>query len=151
MKQFRNKRKIISLTIVTIAYALIVTPLVISNFQKQHSLHPQVEAAQTSHAAVYPTNMSVQSTAPECVPDGTAALGVLYTNASSKPVSVVVADQQSGHFITLGQIMPKETKIGTILTRKSAINDGVVTFSITSQQTNQTIQKVISYLSISCL
>ncbi len=37
MKRFRDKRKVVSLTLVGIAYLLIVTPLIISNLQKQQT------------------------------------------------------------------------------------------------------------------
>ena len=37
MKRFRDKRKVVSLTLVGIAYLLIVIPLIISNMQKQQT------------------------------------------------------------------------------------------------------------------
>lgn len=145
MKRFKNKRKVISLTLVSIAYALIVTPLIISNFQKQHTLHSKVEGAQTTRNAEL-----IQSTESECIPDGTAGIGISYTNVSIKPVSVYVSDNTSSNSVDLGQIRPNETKIGTILTRKGELSNGTVTFTVTSPNSWQKLQKSADYLSISC-
>jgi hypothetical protein len=149
MKRFKNKRKVISLTLVSIAYVLIVTPLIISNLQKQQSLHGKVEGAQTSRVAEFTTNATTYTSESECIPDGNAGLGVLYTNADTKPVTITATDQTSGHSLTLGQILPKETKIGTILTKKPTISSGDILFTVTTD-TNQILQKVSSYMGISC-
>src|ERR1700689_1555350 len=46
MKRFRDKRKIISLTLVGLAYFLIVTPLIISNVQKEQILNSKAATTQ---------------------------------------------------------------------------------------------------------
>lgn len=47
MKRFNDKRKVFSLTLVGIAYALIVTPLIISNLQKQQDVRSRASTDQT--------------------------------------------------------------------------------------------------------
>ncbi|HWY79071.1 MAG TPA: VWA domain-containing protein, partial [Candidatus Sulfotelmatobacter sp.] len=62
MKRFRDKRKIISLTLVGIAYLLIVTPLIISNLQKQQTVrgHAQmITAAQACGIATSNTMLLI--------------------------------------------------------------------------------------------
>lgn len=149
MKRFKNKRKVMSLTLVSIAYVLIVTPLIISNLQKQHANNSKVEGAQTTRNADLAANISGQSIESECIPDGTAGIGVLYTNQTRNTVTVNVTNNASGNTVNLGTIRPGVTKIGTILTRKASIPDGSVTFSITSFD-QQSQQKTEDYLSISC-
>ena len=145
MKRFKNKRKVVSLSLVTIAYVLIVTPLIISNLQKQHA---KVQGAQTTRNADLAANISGQSIESECIPDGTVGIGALYTNQTTEAVSVSVSDSTTGNVVNLGVIRPGVTKIGTILTKKATVPNGSVTFSITSS--SQTLQKAEDYLSISC-
>src|SRR5258708_8676510 len=51
MKRFRDKRKVISLTLVGVAYLLIVTPLIISNLQKQQNLRGRAQVTSGTHAS----------------------------------------------------------------------------------------------------
>src|SRR6185437_4925310 len=48
MKRFRDKRKVVSLTLVGIAYLLIVLPLIISNVQKEQSNNSKAATSQPS-------------------------------------------------------------------------------------------------------
>src|ERR1700742_1694033 len=54
MKRFKDKRKVVSLTLVGVAYLLIVIPLIVSNLQKQQT--------DRSHAAA-PSSAPVKSAA----------------------------------------------------------------------------------------
>jgi len=53
MKRFKDKRKVLSLTLVGVAYLLIVTPLIIANLQKQQEIrgHAQTTHSQSTNAA----------------------------------------------------------------------------------------------------
>lgn len=53
MKRFKDKRKVLSLTLVGVAYLLIVTPLIITNLQKQQEIrgHAQTTHSQATNAA----------------------------------------------------------------------------------------------------
>jgi Mg-chelatase subunit ChlD len=48
MRRFKDKRKVVSLTLVGVAYLLIVIPLIVSNLQKQQTLHGHAQTVQSA-------------------------------------------------------------------------------------------------------
>src|SRR5258708_3055394 len=58
MKRFREKRKMVSLTLVGVAYLLIVIPLIVSNVQKQQDVRSNADTttAQSQVCGAAPSN-----------------------------------------------------------------------------------------------
>lgn len=131
MKRFKDRRKLISLTLVGIAYALIVLPLIVSNLQKQQDLRGRSQEIQPSATQELSGQIIFQSSQSQCTAAGKAEVGVSYTNAdTTRSILVTATDQVSGQSVDLGTIAPEETKTGVIALPSNAVASGTVTFSV---------------------
>lgn len=149
MKRFRDRRKVISLTIVGIAYALIVLPLIITNVQKQQSLRSKADSTLTSELASNAVNQSSQA---QCTADGNAEVGISYTNTdTSRSVVVSAVDSATGQSFNFGTIEPQETKTGVISPKTASLNGGTITYTVAYADTpSQTSQKISTYSAKTC-
>jgi len=152
MRRFRDKRKVISLTIVGIAYALIVLPLIVSNVQKQQDLRSKAQVAQTNLPSELGNNIVNQNALAECTSSGNAEIGVSYTNSdATRSVNVTANDSVSGLSVNLGTIAPQQTNTAVIPTGKSLAVGGTITYTVAYVDTpTQTSQKTASYTTKTC-
>lgn len=152
MKRFKDRRKVLSLSLVGIAYAMIVLPLIISNVNKQQDLRGRAQVAQQSASQELSGQVVAQSTQAQCTAAGKVELGVSYTNADTKrAVDVTATDQKTGATVSLGTIAPEETKTGVIATNSTSTTNGTVTFTIAFTDTpNQKETKTATYESRTC-
>lgn len=152
MKRFRDKRKVVSLTIVGIAYALIVLPLIINNLNKQQELRGRAEYVQSSSTQELSGNVIVQSSQALCTTSGAAEIGISYTNTDiTRSVEVIATDQATGRSISLGTVAPEETKTGSIDLGTNSIANGTVTFSVAyTDNPSQKEEKTATYIARTC-
>ena len=139
------------MSLVGIAYALIVIPLIVSNINKQQELRGRAQVvtpAQESELTDLATNQSSLSL---CTSQGNAEIGVSYTNTDKKrSITVTATDEVSGKSVSLGTIEAQETKTATLASGKSAISTGTIRFAITYTDTNQKEEKTSTYQTKSC-
>lgn len=122
MKRFREKRKIVSLTLVGIAYLLIVIPLIVSNLQKQQSVN--------SHAATS-SSPSASSSAQTCGA-ATSDSMLIIDRSGSMNDKIGTSGTKISNAITAANSFVN-------LTAKNTQNEiGLVSFS-TSATTNSTL------------
>ena len=151
MRRFRDKRKVISLSLVGIAYALIVIPLIISNINKQQDLRGRAQVEQPSAISELSNVSTTQTSHSQCTAAGNAQIGVAYTNVSSnRTVTVTATDGATGQSVSLGTVAPQETKTAVIPSQLTSLATGTVTFAVTYTDTNQTEQKTAPYQNKSC-
>lgn len=152
MKRFKDRRKVMSLTIVGIAYALIVLPLIINNLNQQQDLRGRAEYVQTSNTQELSGNVVIQSSQTLCTANGSAEIGVSYTNTeTARSVEVTAIDTGTGKSISLGTVAPEETKTGSIELGKNAVSNGTVTFSVTyTDDPSQKTEKSATYIARVC-
>lgn len=153
MKRFKDRQKVISLTIVGIAYALIVLPLIVSNLQKQQALKSKADITQETIVPELDSAAINQNAQSLCLTSGNIEIGVSYTNTdTTKSVNVTASDAVSGKTIDLGTIEAGETKTGTINVDKSTINAGTITYTVAYTETpTQTQQKTANYSAKTCV
>lgn len=152
MKRFKDRRKVISLTIVGIAYSLIVLPLVINNLNQQQDVRSRADYVQSSNTQELSGTVVVQSSQALCTAAGLVELGVSYTNTNTtRSVEVTATDQTTGQSISLGTVSPEETKTGTIDLGTNSIANGTVKFTVAyTDNPNQKEEKTATYLSRTC-
>lgn len=151
MKRFRDKRKIVSLSLVGIAYALIVIPLIISNITKQQELRGRAQVVTPAQESELTDQATNQASLSQCTTQGVAEIGVAYTNTDKRrSINITATDTTSGKSLSLGTIAPQEAKTGTIPLGRGSIDTGIVRFTITYPDTNQKDEKTSTYQSKSC-
>ncbi len=153
MKRFRNRRKVLSLSLVGVAYALIVIPLIINNVSKQQELRGRSQVVQQSPTSELTSLAVTQSSISQCTTKGEVEIGVAYTNTDkTKTVKVDATDQATGRSVSLGTIAPEESKTGIIATGKNAVTSGTIRLNVVyTDNSVQPQQKTTSYLAKSCV
>lgn len=152
MKRFKDRRKVVSLTIVGIAYALIVLPLIINNLNQQQDVRSRAEFVQPSNTQELSGNVVVQSSQALCTANGSVEIGISYTNTdTARTVEVTATDQATGRSISLGTVAPEETKTGTIDLGTNTVANGTVKFSVVyTDNPNQKEEKTATYIARTC-
>lgn len=149
MRRFRDKRKIVSLTLVGIAYLLIVFPIVLSNLHNNQEIRSRAQVNQSSQNSELTYYPAAQSSQTECTADGNAEVGISYTNTDLNR-TVHVTATSNGQSTDLGTIAPGETKTDAFFLGKPTIPAGTVTFTVTYTDTNQTVQQTANYSAQTC-
>lgn len=151
MKRFRDRRKVISLTLVGIAYALIVLPLIVNNLQKQQELRGKAQVATPAVSELSGTIVN-QNNQSMCTADGNVELGLSYTNADkTRSMTVTATDSVTGKSVNFGTIAPEETKTATIAIGKNTVASGTVTYTAAyTENPAATEQKSASYTAKAC-
>ncbi|MBA3724456.1 MAG: VWA domain-containing protein [Candidatus Levybacteria bacterium] len=152
MKRFKDKRKVISLTIVGVAYAMIVLPLIVSNISKQQEIRSRADVATPSATQELTGEVILQSSQSQCTANGNAEIGVSYTNTSStRSLNVTATDKASGKSVSLGTIAPEESKTGIITVGNNAVSSGQVNFNVTyADNASPAEERTASYSAITC-
>lgn len=152
MRRFKDRRKVISLTVVGIAYAMIVLPLIVNNLREQQDLRGRAQIAEPSANQELSGQVTLQSSQSQCTAAGEVEVGVAYTNVDkTRSIEVTAKDEATGKTVSLGTIAPEETKTGTIPSGKTSVTAGTVTFTVAYSDTpTQTEQKTATYESRTC-
>lgn len=152
MKRFKDRRKVVSLTIVGVAYAMIVLPLIVNNIQKQQDLRSRSQVVQPSTTQELSGQVIIQSSQSLCTAAGNTEIGVSYTNIDTKrAIDVSATDERTGSTISLGTIAPEETKTGVIPTSTSSVAAGAVKFTVAyTDSPDQKEQRSAQYEVKSC-
>lgn len=152
MRRFRDKRKVVSLTIVGIAYALIVLPLILNNVQKQQELRGRSQVVNQSTTQELSGPVVVQSSQSQCKASGTAEIGFSYTNSDAKrAIDVTAKDETTGTTVSLGTIAPEETKTGVIPVTQNNVTAGTITYTASyTDAPNQKKTTTSSYQARTC-
>ena len=151
MKRFKDKRKVVSLTLVGIAYALIITPLIIHNLNQQQDLRGRSQTIDPNATSELANISTTQTSLAQCTAAGFAEVGVAYTNPDKdRTVSVTATDTNTGQTINLGEVGPGQTNTGSIALGKNSVSNGTVRFTVTYIDTNEQQQTSASYTGKTC-
>lgn len=152
MKRFKDRRKVISLTIVGIAYAMIVLPLIISNVQKQQELRGRAQFVQPSATQELSGQVTLQASQSLCTVNGNAEIGVAYTNIDTqRSIEVTATDQNTGRTVSLGTIAPEETNSAVVPVDQNTVSAGTITFTVNFTDTpNQKDTRTTTYGTLTC-
>ncbi len=152
MRRFKDRRKVISLTVVGVAYAMIVLPLIVNNLREQQDLRSRAQVAQPSANQELSGEVILQSSQSQCTAAGEVEIGVSYTNIDkTRSIEVTAKDEATGKTVALGTIAPEETKTATIPSGKNSVTASTVTFTVAyTDSPTQTEQKTASYEARTC-
>lgn len=85
-----------------------------------------------------------------CDPDTQkAVIRVSFANNDTKSFTVTAKDNQTNKSVQLGVINPKAQETDTIITDKTSLQNGSVTFSLSQQNSLLPAQKTASYTAVS--
>jgi hypothetical protein len=117
--------------------------LTLSQLQKQQNNQSKADTVQWYVA---------QSASAVCNSTGKAVINVTFTNqetSTSKNINVIATDNQTGTSINMGTVVAKATKTGQIVTSRTSLNSGSVSFKMTwSNGTSGSDSRSASYSSV---
>lgn len=138
-----RKKKVFLLVVVLFLYALVITPLLIINLQKQQDPRGRAQVIQWA---------TTQSATAQCSPTGEVQIAYSFTNKELlRSMKVVVEDQATTKSVDAGTVSPNQTVTGFVPTGLTSVTSGSVAFKLTwTGLFSQSDQKVASYNAITC-
>lgn len=120
MKRFRDRKKVVSLTLVGVAYLLIVIPLIISNVQKQQSLNTHAATAQPTPT---PPVCGQAPSNTQLIIDRSGSMGEQAGSSGTKMSNAITAAE---NFVTLASQNP-QNEVGLTSFSTTATNNNPLT------------------------
>ena len=144
MKRFRNKRKVVSLTLVGLAYLLIVIPLVVSNLQRRTTINGNAQTpGQTSSQAQV---CGVANSNTMMIIDRSGSMSEIDASGATKISNAIIA---ANNFVDL-TAKNIQNEIGLVSFSTSATTDSPLTSNFASVKTEVSALKASGSTCIQC-
>ncbi|HVA96989.1 MAG TPA: VWA domain-containing protein [Candidatus Acidoferrales bacterium] len=145
MKRFRDKRKVVSLTLVGVAYLLIVIPLIVSNLQKQQSYSGHAQTAQSSPVNAAAT-CGIANSNTMMIIDRSGSMGEKDSTTGTKMSNAITAGD---NFVDLTAKNSKN-EVGLVSFANTATTDSLLTSNFSSVKTQINKLKASGTTCIQC-
>jgi Mg-chelatase subunit ChlD len=143
MKRFKDKRKVVSLTLVGVAYLLIVIPLVISNLEKQQSLKGR---AQTANTTIDAQTCGIANSNTMMIIDRSGSMGEVDASGATKISNAIIA---GNNFVDL-TAKNLQNELGLVSFSTTATTDSPLTNNFSSVKTQINALKATGSTCIQC-
>jgi Mg-chelatase subunit ChlD len=143
MQRFRDKRKVVSLTLVGLAYLLIVIPLIVSNVQKNQTLHQYAATAQPTPT---PAVCGQAASNTQLIIDHSGSMGEQDGSSGTKMSNAITA---ANNFVSLASQNP-QNEVGLTSFSTTATNNSPLTSDFTSVKTQINTLKASGDTCIQC-
>jgi Mg-chelatase subunit ChlD len=145
MKRFKDKRKVVSLTLVGVAYLLIVIPLIVSNLQKQQTANSHAQSPESApvHSAA---TCGVANSNTMMVVDTSGSMGEKDGSSGTKMSNAITA---GGNFVDLTAANP-QNEIGLTSFSSTATTNSSLTSNFSSVKTQVNTLKASGNTCIQC-
>src|SRR6266480_784114 len=144
MKRFKDKRKVISLTLVGVAYLLIVIPLIVSNLQKQQNLRGRAQVTNGTTNALATCGIANSDTM--MIIDRSGSMGETDASGGTKISNAITA---ADNFIDL-TAKNIQNEIGLVSFSTTATTDSPLTSNFASVKTKVNALKASGSTCIQC-
>lgn len=145
MRRFRDKRKIVSLTLVGVAYLLIVIPLVVSNIQKQETIRSHAQTPQSAPVQSAAT-CGVANSNTMMVIDRSGSMSETDGSSGTKMSNAIIA---GNNFVDLTAKNP-QNKIGLVSFSNTATTNSPLTSNFASVKAQVSTLKASGTTCIQC-
>src|SRR6266568_5960757 len=142
MKRFKDKRKVLSLTLVGMAYLLIVIPLIVSNLQKQQNLNGRAQVGPTPTPAV----CGVANSNTMMIIDRSGSMGETDASGGTKISNALLA---ADNFVDL-TAKNIQNEIGLVSFSTTATTDSSLTSNFSGVKTKVNALKASGSTCIQC-
>lgn len=144
MKRFRNKRKVVSLTLVGLAYLLIVIPLVVANLQKKTELNgnAQTPGQTTSQAQV----CGIANSNTMMIIDRSGSMSEIDASGATKISNAIIA---ANNFVDL-TAKNIQNELGLVSFSTTATTDSTLTGNFASVKTKISALRASGSTCIQC-
>jgi Mg-chelatase subunit ChlD len=143
MNRFKDKRKVVSLTLVGVAYLLIVIPLIVSNLQKEQRIRGNAQTGQTTSQAQV---CGVANSDTMMIIDRSGSMNDIDASGNSKISNAIIA---GNNFIDLTAKNP-QNEIGLVSFSSSATTNSSLTSNFASVKSQVSALKASGSTCIQC-